>query len=240
MTFSLNRLLAIAGKEWKDSIKNPQILLMAGMPIVLSILLKGRKELSEGSAIDFFTVPIMIAIAVVGAFVQALMISEEKEKNTLRALMLSPASPLEVLLGKSVMTTVYTIVVMVICMAITGVPAIPIGIMVLFILLLLIVFMTLGTSIGLLSRTASETSIVGLPILLFFVFGPIFAPGLKVSFIMDVMSFIPSYHFMEGLSAFVRGESWGQIWRSLGHLLLWVGLSTLLAFLIYGAKRFDK
>ncbi|MFF2480905.1 ABC transporter permease [Paenibacillus sp. NPDC058071] len=240
MTFSLNRLLAIAGKEWKDSVKNPQILLMAGMPIVFSILLKGREELSDGGAIDFFTVPIMIAIAVVGAFVQALMISEEKEKNTLRALMLSPASPIEVLLGKSAMTTVYTIAVMIVCMLITGIPAINIAFLALFIVLLLVIFMALGTSIGLLSRTASETSIVGLPILLFFVFGPIFAPGLKVTFIMDVISFIPSYHFMEGLSGLVRGEALGQLWPSLGNLLVWTVLSVLLAFLVYGGKRFDK
>ncbi|MFE4712343.1 MULTISPECIES: ABC transporter permease [Paenibacillus] len=240
MTFSLNRLLAIAGKEWKDSVKNPQILLMAGMPIVLSILMKGQKALSEGGTIDHFTMPIMIAISVVGAFVQALMISEEKEKNTLRALMLSPASPVEVLLGKSTMTTVYTIVVMAVCMLITGVPAINLGYLVLFILLLLVIFMALGTSIGLISRTASETSIVGLPILLFFVFGPIFAPGLKVPFVMDVIGFIPSYHFMEGLSALVLDKGMEQLWLSLGNLLVWTVLSMVLVFLIYGGKRFDK
>ncbi|WP_042169619.1 ABC transporter permease [Paenibacillus gorillae] len=238
MTFSLNRLLAIAGKEWKDSVRNPQILLMAGMPIVFSILMKG--QLSEGNAIDRFTVPVMIAIAVVGAFVQALMISEEKEKNTLRALMLSPASPVEVLLGKSAMTTVYTIAVMVVCMLITGIPAINIGYLIIYILFLLVIFMALGTSIGLISRTASETSIVGLPILLFFVFGPIFAPGLKVSFVMDVIGFIPSYHFMEGLSAVVHDEGREQIWLSLGNLLVWMVLSTLLVLFIYRGKRFDK
>ncbi|MFF2092196.1 ABC transporter permease [Paenibacillus sp. NPDC058174] len=240
MTFSLNRLLAIAGKEWKDSVKNPQILLMAGMPIVFSILMKGQSSLSEGNTLDRFTVPVMIAIAVVGAFVQALMISEEKEKNTLRALMLSPASPVEVLLGKSAMTTVYTIAVMIVCMLITGIPAINIGYLVLFILLLLVIFMALGTSIGLISRTASETSIVGLPILLFFVFGPIFAPGLKVSFVMDVIGFIPSYHFMEGLSSIAQDEGMGELWLSLGNLLVWVVLSTLLVLFIYRGKRFDK
>lgn len=240
MTFSLNRLLAIAGKEWKDSVKNPQILLMAGMPIVLSVLMNGQNAVPDDSGVDRFTVPVMIAIAVVGAFVQALMISEEKEKNTLRALMLSPASPAEVLLGKSAMTAAYTIVVMVACMLITGIPSINIGYLALFVLLLLVIFMALGTSIGLLSRTASETSIVGLPILLFFVFGPIFAPGLKSPFVTNAIGFIPSHHFMEGLSALVRDEGMKQIWLSLGNLLAWTVLSALLAFFVYGGKRYDK
>jgi ABC-2 type transport system permease protein len=214
--------------------------MMAGMPILLSVLLKSRTELTEDSNIDMFSVPIMIAIAIVGAFVQALMISEEKEKNTLRALMLSPASPTEVLLGKSAMTALFTIVVMIVCMLIMGIPNLNIGFMVIFVLLMLVIFMAFGTSIGLISRTASETSIVGLPVLLLFIFGPIFGPGVKASFVMDVIGLLPSHHFMEGLTELARGEGFEAFRWSLANLFVWAVLSVALTFLIYGGKRFDK
>lgn len=239
MTFSMNRLLAIAGKEWKDSLRNPQILLNAGMPVVLAILMKGRTELAEVSAMSF-TVPIMIAIAIVGAFAQALMISEEKEKHTLRALMLSPASPAEVLLGKSAMTALFTIAVMAVCMLITGVPGLPIGLTALLVLFMLTIFMAFGTTIGLLSRTVGETSIAGLPIVLLFVFGPLFGPGLKVTWVAETVGYLPSFHFMEALSELARGGSIGDIRWSVVNLAAWTVLSVGLCLLVYARKRFDK
>ena len=45
-----------------------------------------------------------MALVMVGGFVQAMLIAEEKEKHTLRVLMLSPASSVEVFLGKSLLT----------------------------------------------------------------------------------------------------------------------------------------
>ncbi|WP_178382277.1 hypothetical protein [Paenibacillus sp. P3E] len=57
---------------------------------------------------------------------------------------------------------------------------------------------------------------------------------------MDVIGIIPSHHFMEGLSALVLDKGLGQIWLSLANLLVWMVLPTLLVFIIYAGKRFDK
>lgn len=103
MTFSMRRFRAMVKKEWKDAIRNPQILLNAGMPILLAVLF--RQKEADPSEPTLLAIPILIAISITGAFVQANMIAEEKEKNTLRSLMLSPASKLEILAGKSATTT---------------------------------------------------------------------------------------------------------------------------------------
>ena len=53
-------------------------------------------------------------MVVVGSFVQCSLIAEEKEKNTLRGLMLSPASTLEILGGKSLLSLIATMTIVVI------------------------------------------------------------------------------------------------------------------------------
>lgn len=56
----------------------------------------------------FLTMPVLMAYTMVGLFVQAIITAEEKEKQTLRVLMLSPATGAEVLIGKGVMTFTLT------------------------------------------------------------------------------------------------------------------------------------
>lgn len=239
MSLSLHRLLAIINKEWKDSMKNPQILLMAGIPILMAILGKGRAQTAEG-AMDVFTMPLMVAIVTVGAFAQALMISEEKEKNTLRALMLSPASPMEVLLGKSAMTAAFTAIVIFVCTQITGIPDLNFGFLILFVLIMLIISMAFGTIIGLISRTASETSIVGLPVLLIFIFGPMFGSSIDSAVIVKIVEMLPSYQFMLGLSDHVNGGGLEEVKGSLLNLVIWTAAAIVLTLIIYRSKSFDK
>lgn len=238
MTFSFRRFRAMVTKDWKDGIRNPQILLNAGMPILLAVLFKQKEN--DPSDLTFLAIPILIAISITGAFVQATMIAEEKEKNTLRALMLSPASKLEVLAGKSATTTLFAMNVIAACIVISGVPDVNIAYLTILVLLLLIIFMTLGTVIGLIARTASESSIVGLPILLFFIFGPIFVPNLDLPALMNIIKLLPSYQFMIAVTELLQDGGFKQIQGNLLNLIVWTLMSGALCFLIYGMKRFDK
>ena len=63
---------------------------------------------------------INFTMVIVGAFVQCSLIAEEKEKNTLRGLMLSPASTLEILGGKSLLSFLATMIIVVIGAYLTG------------------------------------------------------------------------------------------------------------------------
>ncbi|MFD0586481.1 ABC transporter permease [Paenibacillus sp. GCM10027627] len=238
MTFSIRRLKAIVKKEWKDAVRNPQILMNAGIPILLAVLF--RQKDNETAELSLISIPILVAISVTGAFVQANMIAEEKEKNTLRTLMLSPATKLEVLAGKSATTTIFTLIVMAVCLLLSGVPDVNLVYLTLFALLLLLIFMALGTIIGLIARSASESSIVGLPILLVFIFGPIFVPSLDLPILMEGIHFLPSYQFMEAISALFQKGGFVQIQGQLLNLTAWTVLTVAICFLVYGKKRFDK
>lgn len=54
---------------------------------------------------------INITFSMVATYVQCCLIAEEKEKNTLRSLMLSPASTSEILIGKSTLTFISTMLI---------------------------------------------------------------------------------------------------------------------------------
>ncbi|WP_020617328.1 ABC transporter permease [Paenibacillus daejeonensis] len=238
MNFSMRRFRAMVTKEWKDATRNPQILLNAGMPILLAVLF-GQRGFEPGD-LAYLSMPVLIAISVTGAFVQANMIAEEKEKHTLRALMLSPASKLEVLAGKSATTSLFALIVCAICVLVSGIPPVHLGYVLLLSFLLLLIFMALGTIIGLIARTASESSIVGLPILLVFVFGPIFVPDFDLPALMEFVHWLPSYQFVLAFTELLQDGGLRQIAGYLFYLLAWAAGTGVLSLLIYSRKRFDK
>ncbi|TCZ71069.1 ABC transporter permease [Paenibacillus albiflavus] len=236
MTFSMRRFQAIVGKEWKDAAKNPQVLLMVGMPIFFAFLFSKMGQNSMAGLAS----SILMALVMSGAFIQGMTVAEEKEKHTLRVLMLSPATATEILMGKSCLTAIYTLISIVLSIFVSGATLTNIPALALMIALLLIIFIALGTIIGLLSRTVSESSIVGLPVLLLFIMGPLFAPALKVDLLTTIVSYLPSDHFIKAMLELVSGGSFGDISANLINMGIWVVVSLVLAAIVYSRKRFDK
>ncbi|WP_018754687.1 ABC transporter permease [Paenibacillus terrigena] len=236
MTFSMRRFQAIVQKEWKDAIKNPQVLLMAAMPIMFTLLFQ-RMGMEAGILLSM---PILFVLSMTAAFVQASMVSEEKEKHTLRVLMLSPASAIEILFGKSFITMLISIVVVAISVVVVG-PTLTMDYLwlVLMFLLALIMFIAIGTIIGLISRTVQETSISGLPVLLIFMVGPMFAPMLKNEFLETIVSYLPTDHLIHALTEITKGNGFSAIQGDFLNILIWTALSIPACLIIYRKRRFD-
>jgi ABC-2 type transport system permease protein len=235
MTFSMRRFQAIVNKEWKDAIKNPQILLMAGLPILMAFLFS---KLDNSAATT--STPILMALVMTGAFIQAMMVAEEKEKNTLRVLMLSPAKTSEILLGKSILTSIITLLVIVVVIAIADIKLTNIPLISLLTLLQLVMFIALGTIIGLLSRSVQESSFVGLPVLFIFLFGPMFGPLLENELLLKLVHLLPTDHFSVAFIKLVEGGSFADVSSSLINIAIWMVASLVLAVIVYSKRRFDK
>ncbi|MEC0309311.1 ABC transporter permease [Paenibacillus lautus] len=242
MTFSMKRLQAIINKEWKDSIRNPQILLMMGMPILFAFLFSrmGANGGTTGDDMMILSFPILLALSMTGAFVLAMMVAEEKEKHTLRVLMLSPASTTEILMGKSFLTFVLTLIAVIASVAVSEVPEVSWGIPSLLILISLIMFIALGLIIGLMSRNVQESSIIGLPVLIIFVMGPMFAPMLDSEFMMSFVNYLPTQKFIDVMGSVSRGEAVGVMTKDLLICAGWMVISIAAAAAVYSRKRFDK
>lgn len=241
MTFSMKRLQAIINKEWKDSIRNPQILLMMGMPIMFAFLFsKMGSDGTKGNDMMILSFPILLALSMTGAFVLAMMVAEEKEKHTLRVLMLSPASTTEILMGKSFLTFVLTLIAVIASVAVSEVPEVNWGIPSLLILVSLVMFIALGLIIGLMSRTVQESSIIGLPVLIVFVMGPMFAPMLGNEWIMSIVNYLPTQKFIDVMGSVSQGAAVSEMTQDLLICAGWAVISVVAAAAVYSRKRFDR
>ncbi|MGF9963996.1 ABC transporter permease [Bacillus rhizoplanae] len=235
MTFSMKRFSAIVRKEMYDGGKNSQVVIMALLPIVLAIFysnIEGNKEFFAG-----FT--IAMTLTMVGSFVQAIIIAEEKEKHTLRVLMLSPANPLEVLLGKSVLTIFFVIVSSFVSLLIFGTLKGNIGMLIVILLVGTLLCIILGTIVGLLSQNMAQTSIVGMPIFLLFTLGPMLQEIVKSEVIKKAVGFLPTSHIMEGMKKVMQEKGFSAIQEHLFNNAIWIALLIVVCFFVYKKKQLD-
>ncbi|WP_416829281.1 ABC transporter permease [Ectobacillus polymachus] len=235
MSFSFKRVNAIFIKDWKDLQRNSYIIFTLALPLVLAAWL-GR--MGDDRAV-LNTYPINLALVIAGAFIQSAMVAEEKEKNTLRGLLLSPASTLEILIGKSALSAVTTIVVIIgsIFLSDYKVPSPPL--FVLSVILGLIFYLAIGTILGLLSRTVMETSIIGMPVMVIFGMSSMLKPMVKNEMLLKVIDYLPNEQLNAIWLGLSNGEGFSKIIDNMLVLLGWVALSIVITVVIYKKRRFD-
>ena len=171
MKFSMKSVNAIFHKDFKDISRNSAVSVKALMPLILAFIYGKMGDLS----IDMHYMIINFTLVTVGSFVQCSLIAEEKEKNTLRGLMLSPASTLEILGGKSLLSTIASMIIVVIGIMLTGYRPDNVVVISIAILFTSLFFIGLGSLLGLLSKSVMEASLLVLPFLFIFGFGSLFS-----------------------------------------------------------------
>lgn len=166
MNISFTRIQAIFMKDYKEFSRNYAISIMVFMPLIMAFLYKPM----ELDAVNKVMFPLAITFGMVTAFVQAALIAEEKERNTLRSLLLSPASLADILVGKSALVTAITTIIIALCCYILNYTP-PFLVMVALVLSALF-YAALGTICGLFAKSTLETTFVVLPVAILFPFGP--------------------------------------------------------------------
>ncbi|GLY12290.1 ABC transporter permease [Pseudobacillus badius] len=235
MTFSMKRVNAIFIKDWKDLQRNSYILFTAAIPLFFAAWL-GR--IGADSAI-LASYPVNLALVIAGAFIQAAMVAEEKEKNTLRGLLLSPANTLEILVGKSALSAVMTIVIITGSILLSGyrVPSLPV--FAVSILLGLIIYLAIGTILGLLSRTVMESSIIGMPVLVVFGMASMVKTTIENEVLVKVIDYLPSEQLNHIWVRLGEGEGLSAVSGNMAVLLLWAAASFFATMLIYRKNSMD-
>ncbi|WP_164669787.1 ABC transporter permease [Virgibacillus doumboii] len=170
----IQRISAIFEKDIKDFMKNMMLLMMPLIPIVLALMYDrmGRGE----EEIPLFLIYVIIGstFSAVTYSCMATMMAEENEKKTLRGLILSPASFLDIIIGKSLVAGLMTLISLVVSLAIVGIePFLNIRVIIGLILLFLF-FLSLGIGIGLFSKSIASTSVYLMPVMFLFGFTPMF------------------------------------------------------------------
>jgi|SRR5699024_2723272 len=161
---SLTRIQAIFMKDYREFSRNYAISIMVLMPIVMAILFKNM----ETDSTMIMLLITSLTLGLVTTFIQACFIAEEKEYNTLRNLLLSPASLMDILLGKSLLVVVISAVSLGVSYYIVSfVPTIS---FVIALVLCLFFYSALGTIAGLFADSTMEATFTIIPFVIIFPF----------------------------------------------------------------------
>ncbi|QDQ00416.1 ABC transporter permease [Lysinibacillus fusiformis] len=235
MNISLTRIQAIFMKDYKEFSRNYAVSTMILLPLILAIVYNkiGANDIST------YFLPINMAFAVVTAYVQCCLIAEEKEKNTLRSLMLSPASLADILIGKSLF--VFIISLIVVAMTIFFIGYNPANLVILAIALVLstVFYIALGTLCGLFAKTIMEASIIVLPVMFIFSFGPL-ALALSATYpILEVAEWLPSSQLVILAEAMESNYATMDVLIPLATIVIWSLLTWVVTGFIYKKRMVD-
>lgn len=236
MRTSVNRIQAIFTKDFKDLMKNMFISSSLILPIVMAFMYSRMAVVT----IDLVYIIVNLTFIFVAFLIQCSMIAEEKEKNTLRGLMLSPASTLEIMAGKSALSFVMTIVTLIISLFIMDyVPGNSI-IITLAIVVSILFYIILGTLFGLITKSVMEASVISLPVM--FIFGLTnlvegLAAKYNVSFLID---YLPNMQMIEIARMDESGTTFLSILPHLLIIIAWLIVTGIVTMIVFKRKEMNE
>ncbi|WP_342600756.1 ABC transporter permease [Psychrobacillus sp. FSL H8-0483] len=235
MTFSWKRVNAIFQKDFKDFSRNMAVSIVIFLPIILAAIY-GRMELDS---IQAHFININMTFAMVGTYVQCCLIAEEKEKNTLRGLMLSPASTLEILGGKSLLSFVLTIVIAFFCAYLSEYKPANISIVALAIIVSAIFYIGMGTLLGLIAKSVMESSVIVLPVIGIFTVGSFATVWADKYPILKVVEYMPNMQLIDLATRIEEGAGIVDVLSNLGIISIWAVVVFVLAAIVYKKRMVD-
>ncbi|TMW70866.1 ABC transporter permease [Alteribacter natronophilus] len=233
MTFSMQRMYAIFVKDLKELSKNTFVLTTIIMPVVLALFF-GR---GDAVPLEVHFLVFNTAFAAVAAYIQSVAIAEEKEKNTLRGLMMSPATTVEILTGKSIVSMGMTVLTIVLCIRLLGFETANWLLVGAGMAVSLVLFTAIGTLIGLLTRTLMEASVVITPFIFILGMGTIFAEMLQGNVILTVAEYLPNFQLEYLAAAVESGAATGEIAGHFALLLGWTAAVIAATALVYRKRE---
>lgn len=235
MNISMRRVNAILQKDFKDISRNSAVSISALMPLILAFIYGRMGDIT----IEAHYMVINLTLVVVGSFLQCSLIAEEKEKNTLRGLMLSPASTLEILGGKSLLSFIATIIVAGIGAYLTGYQPENLFIIVVAIILSSFFFIGLGTLLGLFSKSVMEASVIAMPFMFIFGFGTMLTMFADKYPILKVMNYTPNAQLIHIASKVESGTGLSELWMNFGIISLWIIAIYALCAFVFKKRKMD-
>ncbi|WP_393964784.1 ABC transporter permease [Exiguobacterium sp. S22-S28] len=234
MNLSIQRTLAIFLKDVKDVTRNLFVTTTLLVPILLAIVYRNLGDIT----LEIHYTVINLTFSSVTAFVQCTLIAEEKEKNTLRTLMLSPATTSEILLGKSLLSLLITLITILLCIQITGYVPEHVGLFALAIIGSCLFYLGLGTVLGLITKSVMEASVVVLPIMFLFGFGTMLETLASNNAYLKLLEYLPNLQLLR-FAELLEQQKFTSIGLPLLVIGIWSLLGALLAVMVY-RKQLQK
>ncbi|RWR07307.1 ABC transporter permease [Siminovitchia fortis] len=235
MTFSWKRVNAILIKDYKDFSRNLAVSCVIFLPPILAAFY-GRMGVDS---IETHYMVFNLVFVMVAAFVQCCLIAEEKEKNTLRGLMLSPATTAEILCGKSLLSFLFTIFVIALSAFLLDYSPKNIGIVAVAIILSSLFYLGLGTLLGLYAKSVMEASVLILPFMMIFSFGT-FVTALAEKYpILKAAEYLPNVQLLEIAKNVENNAGFTDILLNLVIIVIWTIVISALTVVVFRKRMVD-
>lgn len=235
MNMSMKRIQAIFMKDYKEFSRNYAVSIMVFMPFALALF---YNKMGINAIADYF-MTINLTLAMVTAFVQSCLIAEEKESNTLRSLMMSPASIADILIGKSSLVFAISAVVLAVTIYLLGYKPANIAVLVLALVVSILFYIAVGTICGLFTKTVMEASVAALPVIAILSFGPM-ALGLSEKYpIAGIAEWLPSAQLILLAQGLETAMPVKEIVISFAVMIGWTIAATVVASILFKKRMTD-
>ncbi|WP_237566437.1 ABC transporter permease [Paenibacillus sp. EZ-K15] len=225
-------------KDYKEFSRNYGLSISLIFPIILALLFRSAGPSLNGAFA--FSLVLNPSFVLLTCLVQACLIAEEKERNTLRSLMMTPATTMDVLIGKSTLVFLMSAVALAIATFIIGYEPASIWAYVAAIILSIILYIVAGTICGLFSKTLLDASLSILPVAFVFTGAP-WGAFLEDDYpILKVLEYAPSSQLVHLLAIHKIGFTTGDLLKPLLIILAWTVVLTIVSVVLYQRRLKDE
>lgn len=235
MNVSIKRIQAIFVKDYKEFYRNYAISTMVLMPLALAFIYSMTGDMDLQSLF----MPINLTFAMITAFIQSCLIAEEKEHNTLRSLLLSPASIADILIGKSSLVFLITVIVLGLCMWMLDFRPSNLMAMSSALVLSTVFYLAMGLIVGLYTKTVMEASVGILPVMIVFSFGPLVLLFADRYPILEVFQWLPSAQLIL-LEQHSAAGTTSDVIMSLVVLAVWAVVGVVISAILFKKRMSDE
>lgn len=193
---NLKRIGAIFVKELQDIRTNWNQLFMYILPIAFAFIYSRfipPEQMPKGVGL---ILGLSTLVTMAGILIPAMMIAEEKEKRTLEVLLLSPAKPSEIFIGKSLATFILIIICMFVLLLIDNQSWRSLPVIFVSTVLVSVFCILFGLIAGVFSKNQMSTGIVSMPLIFLLFMLPMFAV-IGMDQLRAVASVMPTYYYLD-------------------------------------------
>lgn len=235
-------MTALLRKDLKMTLINKNTLIMLILPVVFAVMYGYILPMTKDreATVYFIVICQIMNLAMTPISLLSMMVAEEKEKNTLRTLMLSDVSAEEFLLSKSLIALFLMTIVAIVDFFLLK------GSMDFFAMYLIggtlasLSLLFMGAMIGLLCKDQMSTGTLSAPFMILVMLPAIFST--MNSNIHAIAQFLPTTAFIDLVMRQASGLPLVSLEgvMSLAVMIVWVGLCALAFNLVYRRKGIDE
>ena len=243
MKLRMHTLAVLIKKDFRLMFSNKNMLIMILLPIGFAVLYQTIfGDVKEAGMPRNFVLTLceLLNLSAIPLTGLAMMVAEEKEKNTLRVLMLSDVSALEYIFSKIISVLVLMELITIVIFFITATQLSYLPMFLLVTTVTSISMLLFGSVVGLLSKDQMSTSTLSTPLMILFLIPPMFQNMNEV--IDKIASIVPTTRMMAIINDAMNGMSIlsQEHLLDFGIILAWILLGVVTFAMMYRRKGFDN